>query len=126
MRELTRVEISEHIRYNDESFLIYTDHLLILSQHLINYALCHEDIWGSGDIAPLFLTSELDGGEWSASSPGCFSSEITNIMAVKSNALQWAGHVTESRNVSALLMSNLELIHVHKRRLYCYLADELL
>jgi hypothetical protein len=25
---------------------------------------CHEDIWGNGDIAPPFLTSALDGGEW--------------------------------------------------------------
>jgi hypothetical protein len=29
--------------------------------------LCHEDIWESGGIAPPFLTSVLDGGEWSAS-----------------------------------------------------------
>jgi hypothetical protein len=36
---------------------------------LINKALCHEDIWGSGGIAPPFLTSALDGGEWSASRP---------------------------------------------------------
>jgi hypothetical protein len=27
---------------------------------LINYALRHEDVWGSGWIAPPFLTSELD------------------------------------------------------------------
>jgi hypothetical protein len=37
---------------------------------MFNYALCHEDMWGSGGIAPPFLTSELDGGELSASSPG--------------------------------------------------------
>jgi hypothetical protein len=36
---------------------------------LISYALCHEDIWGSGGIAPPFLTSAIDGGEWSASRP---------------------------------------------------------
>jgi hypothetical protein len=30
--------------------------------------------WGSGGIAPrIFLTSELDGGEWSASLPGHFT-----------------------------------------------------
>jgi hypothetical protein len=37
-----------------------------LSLCLINYALCHEDIWGSGCIAPPFLASALDGGEWTA------------------------------------------------------------
>jgi hypothetical protein len=40
---------------------------------LINYALCHEDIWRSGGISPPFLTSALDGGEWSASRPGRFT-----------------------------------------------------
>jgi hypothetical protein len=44
-----------------------------LSVCLINWALCHEDIWGSGDIAPPFLTSALDGDEWSASRPGCYT-----------------------------------------------------
>jgi hypothetical protein len=34
-----------------------------LSLCLINYTLCHEDIWRSGGIAPLQLTSALDGGE---------------------------------------------------------------
>jgi hypothetical protein len=34
---------------------------------------CHEDIWGSGGIAPPFLTSALDGGEWSTSHPCCFT-----------------------------------------------------
>jgi hypothetical protein len=33
-------------------------------------ALCHEGVWGSGGISPAFLTSPLDGGEWSASLPG--------------------------------------------------------
>jgi hypothetical protein len=32
----------------------------------------HEDIWGSGGIAPPFLTSALDGGGWSASRPDRF------------------------------------------------------
>jgi hypothetical protein len=31
--------------------------------HLINYAPHHKDAWG---ISPPFLTSALDGGEWSA------------------------------------------------------------
>jgi hypothetical protein len=30
-------------------------------------------MWGSGGIAPPFLTSALDGGEWSASRPGHFT-----------------------------------------------------
>jgi hypothetical protein len=36
--------------------------------------LCHEDMWGSGGIAPPFLASALDGGGWSASCPGLFTS----------------------------------------------------
>jgi hypothetical protein len=32
-----------------------------------------EAYWGSGGIAPHFLTSALDGGEWSASRPGRFT-----------------------------------------------------
>jgi hypothetical protein len=31
------------------------------------------ETWGSGGIAPPFLTSALDGGEWSASSTGRFT-----------------------------------------------------
>jgi hypothetical protein len=30
---------------------------------------CHEGMWISGGIAPPFLTTPLDGGEWSASHP---------------------------------------------------------
>jgi hypothetical protein len=44
-----------------------------LSLCLISYALCHEDAWGTGGIAPPFLTSALDGGDWSASRPCCFN-----------------------------------------------------
>jgi hypothetical protein len=41
---------------------------------LINYAPPHEDVWGSGDIAPPpFLTSTLDGRQWSVSCPGRFT-----------------------------------------------------
>jgi hypothetical protein len=43
---------------------------LKLSLCLIKH--CHEYIWGSGGIGPPFLTSALDGGEWSASRPGVF------------------------------------------------------
>jgi hypothetical protein len=44
-----------------------------LSLCLTNYAPRHGDVWGSGGIDPLFLTSALDGGEWSASHPGRFT-----------------------------------------------------
>jgi hypothetical protein len=40
---------------------------------LINLILCYEDVWGSGGRTPSFLTSALDGGEWSASRPCCFT-----------------------------------------------------
>jgi hypothetical protein len=40
---------------------------------LINYAPRHDDTWGTGGITPPFLTSALDGGEWSASRPGRFT-----------------------------------------------------
>jgi hypothetical protein len=38
-----------------------------LSLYFIKYALYHEDVWGSGDVAPSFLTSALDGCEWPVS-----------------------------------------------------------
>jgi hypothetical protein len=41
-----------------------------LSMCLTTSALCHEDLWESGGIAQTFLTSALDGHEWSASYPG--------------------------------------------------------
>jgi hypothetical protein len=44
-----------------------------LSSWLINQALCHEDVCGSGGTAPPFLTLALDGGEWSASRPCRFT-----------------------------------------------------
>jgi hypothetical protein len=40
---------------------------------LISYALCHEDIWGSGGIAQPFLTSALDGDKWPVLRPGRFT-----------------------------------------------------
>jgi hypothetical protein len=36
---------------------------------MLNSASYHEDVWGSGCIAPPFLNSSLDRDEWSASSP---------------------------------------------------------
>jgi hypothetical protein len=46
---------------------------VMLSLCLINQPLCHEDIRGSGCIAPPFLTSAVDGAEWSASCPDRFT-----------------------------------------------------
>jgi hypothetical protein len=40
---------------------------------LINRALRHEGVWGSGDMSPAFLTSALDRGEWSASDSAWFT-----------------------------------------------------
>jgi hypothetical protein len=40
---------------------------------VFNYALCYEDIWGSGGITPpFFLTLAIDGRELAASYNGCF------------------------------------------------------
>jgi hypothetical protein len=45
-----------------------------LSLCLSNQALRHEDVWRSEGMDPLFLTSSLDGDEWSASRPDHFRS----------------------------------------------------
>jgi hypothetical protein len=45
-----------------------------MSLCLINSALRHENIGGSGGIAPSFLASALQRGEWSASRPSLFTS----------------------------------------------------
>jgi hypothetical protein len=37
---------------------------------VLNLALRHEDVWGSEGIAPTFLFSALERGEWSAACPG--------------------------------------------------------
>jgi hypothetical protein len=58
-----RVRVPVEVRF----FLLSTSSLC-----LINYVPCHEDMWGSGGKAPLFLTLALD-GEWSASRPGHFT-----------------------------------------------------
>jgi hypothetical protein len=46
---------------------------LKVSLCLINETLFLENIWGNEGIAPSLLTSAVDGGEWSASRPGCFT-----------------------------------------------------
>jgi hypothetical protein len=40
---------------------------------LINWASRHKDEWGNGGIAPPFLTSAPDGGQWSTSCHGRFN-----------------------------------------------------
>jgi hypothetical protein len=40
---------------------------------LITWALSHEDVWGCGVVAPSFLTSALDGSEWSTLFPCRFT-----------------------------------------------------
>jgi hypothetical protein len=50
---------------------------LTFSLFLINLAPHNEDVWVRGGIAPLFLISALDGGEWSASRPCHFTPEET-------------------------------------------------
>jgi hypothetical protein len=42
---------------------------------VLNLLLCHEDIRRSGSNSSPFLTSPLDGDEWSAPCPGCFITE---------------------------------------------------
>jgi hypothetical protein len=59
-----------HVRYELNSYIFYVN---AFSLQRVNTALLHEDVWDSGDIAPPFLTSALDGGEWSASFPGRFT-----------------------------------------------------
>jgi hypothetical protein len=53
--------------------------MIMIYQFLItyNYALGHEDVWGSGGIALPFLTMVIAGGEWSASRPGRFAYKET-------------------------------------------------
>jgi hypothetical protein len=49
-----------------------------LFMYLINWTQRHEDVTGSGDIAPPFLNSALDRGECSDSGPVSFTpKEIT-------------------------------------------------
>jgi hypothetical protein len=51
----------------------------------------HEDVWASGDIAPPFLTSRLDGDEWSASCLGRFT------RVERAPGTHWIGECVDSR-----------------------------
>jgi hypothetical protein len=53
--------------------LTVTNFIQNVPLYLINQALCHEDIWGSGGITRPFLASAQDRGEWSASRPCRFT-----------------------------------------------------
>jgi hypothetical protein len=55
-----------------------TDLLLLLKNVKLSVCVINQDamkMYGGGGIAPLFLTSTVDGGEWSASRPCRFTSE---------------------------------------------------
>jgi hypothetical protein len=63
-------------------FLYYYDGLNFCRENMLrsskviiglDWARRHEDVWGSENIAPPFLTSALDGVEWSALCPCCFT-----------------------------------------------------
>jgi hypothetical protein len=43
-------------------------------ESVFNYVIKHNAVKAYGGIAPTFLTTALDGGEWSASRPDCFIS----------------------------------------------------
>jgi hypothetical protein len=49
----------------------------------------HEDVWGSGDIAPLLFSSALDGGEWSTLRPCRFTPGTHQIVDWVAPALVW-------------------------------------
>jgi hypothetical protein len=59
------------------------------SMCFINYSQCHDDIWGSRDITPPFLTSALDGVERPAPRPGRFTPD--EIAPVTHSIGGWVG-----------------------------------
>jgi hypothetical protein len=65
-KKLLQLSLSQFNSY----VLIETQSTVKLSLCLNNYALCHEDIWRNGVIAPPFFISVLDGCESSAPYPG--------------------------------------------------------
>jgi hypothetical protein len=83
-----------------------------LSLCLINSALCHEDICGTGGIAPPFLTSALDGGEWSASRTCHFTP------GEKAPGTHWiGGHVGPRAGLDAV--EKRKILHFWKSNLGC-------
>jgi hypothetical protein len=76
--------------------------------------------WGSGGIAPPFLTTTLDGGEWSASLYGRF------IPEGKVPGINWRGGWEGSRGLDAmgkiqiLTLPGIELLVVYPHNLSIY------
>jgi hypothetical protein len=72
------------VQFKQQSILIQVRSILIKKWNIVKVKIeapRHEDVWGSGCIAPPFLASALDGDNWSASRPGRFSSPSTRERA---------------------------------------------
>jgi hypothetical protein len=65
---ILRDKIRVHIQWNHD--LVHKSGEGYFYLCFINEAPCQEDLYAIAAIAPPFLTSVLDGGEWSASRPG--------------------------------------------------------
>jgi hypothetical protein len=78
-----------------------------LSLCLINWALCHKDIWGSWCIVPPFLTSALIGGKWSASRPCQFTAEE------RATGTHWIGGWV-ALGIGLSLMEKRKILHCRK------------
>jgi hypothetical protein len=86
-RSFTTVDcLQNRIRESQDATWIMLDKQTVkLLLCLIHHALRNEIVWLSGDIAPPFLTSALDGGEWSALRHGRF------YLAETSPGICWIG-----------------------------------
>jgi hypothetical protein len=72
--ELSLFDSLLHKHYTSDmyDYYMHKGEKVKLSLYLImSLAPRHEDVWGSGGIAPPFLTLVRDGGEWSTSRPCC-------------------------------------------------------
>jgi hypothetical protein len=69
------VGVLEHTKWSTVCglMLIWLKRKVKLSLCLVNLTTRHEDVWGSGGIAPPFLALWLDGGEWPTSHPFRFT-----------------------------------------------------
>jgi hypothetical protein len=89
-------------------------HVMVkLSLCLTNSALCHKGVWGSRCVDPLFLTSALAGGEWSASRPSRFTPKE------RATGTHWIGGWVDPRagldyveKRKFLILPGLELRHI--------------
>jgi hypothetical protein len=71
------LQLSDNIFCAHFTCLSRVPYVLLCSVKKVKLSLCHEDIWGSGDTAPPFLPSALDGGEWSVTRPCRFNPRKT-------------------------------------------------